>query len=70
MFSIEFKANIQNGIIQISDEYKQKFEQQKNLKVIVTRQGKLPTKDLIEHLLDYPITVNKFIPFKRDEIYE
>lgn len=70
MFSIEFKANIQNGIIQIPDEYKQEFEQQENVKVIVTKQEKLPTKDLIEELLTYPIVVNEFRPFKREEIYD
>lgn len=65
MLSIEFKANIQNGIIQILDEYKQEFEQQENVKVIVMKQEKFPAKDLIEELLTYPIIVNKFRPFER-----
>lgn len=32
MVAIEFKANIQNGVIEIPDEYKREFEQENMLK--------------------------------------
>ncbi|OKH32273.1 hypothetical protein NIES2119_26720 [[Phormidium ambiguum] IAM M-71] len=70
MFAIEFQANIQNGFIEIPEEYKQQFQQEKSIKVILLKDEQSPNRDMIAHLLDNPIQVNEFIPIKRDEIYE
>ena len=70
MFAVEFQANIQNGFIEIPEEYKHQFQQGKSIKVILLKDEKEPNRDMIAHLLDNPIQVDEFTPLKRDEIYE
>ena len=72
MNSVEFQATIQNGIIQIPEQYRTEFEQKAIVKVIVIKQPKHTARveNLIQHLLDHPLTLLDFQPLTRDEIYE
>lgn len=71
MYSIEFKTSVENGLIEIPNQYKHEFEQQKNVKVILIKQVEVSeAKNLLEQILDNPIYIEAFTPLKRDEIYE
>ncbi|NJM68951.1 MAG: hypothetical protein HC862_01315 [Scytonema sp. RU_4_4] len=71
MFAVEFQANIQNGFIEIPEQYKSQFVTQKSVKVILLKpEEHTPVEDLIDKLLKNPIQVEEFQPLKRNEIYE
>ncbi|WP_017318714.1 hypothetical protein [Mastigocladopsis repens] len=71
MFAVEFQANIQNGFIEIPEQYKSQFVTQKSIKVILLKpEENAPVEDLIDKLLKNPLQVEEFQPLKRDEIYE
>jgi hypothetical protein len=66
--ALEFQAKIQNGLIQIPDEYKQEFSEGDDIKVIVLVKKKiLQKKDIIDELTEHPIQVNGVL--SREEIY-
>ncbi|MBD2560949.1 MULTISPECIES: hypothetical protein [Nostoc] len=66
--AVEFQAKIQNGIIQIPDEYKQELGEGDDIKVIVLVTKKSSKKrDIIDELTENPVQVNGV--FSREEIY-
>ncbi len=69
MYAVEFQTNIKNGFIEVPELYR-KFLQN-NVKVIILAEDKPETcSDIIEELLNSPVRLAEFTPFKRDEIYE
>ncbi len=69
MYAIEFQTNIKNGFIEIPELYRKLL--QNNVKVIILAEDKSETcSDIIEELLNSPVKLAEFTPFKRDEIYE
>jgi hypothetical protein len=66
--AVEFQAKIQNGLIQIPDEYKQEFGEGDDIKVIVlVKKKSFPKKDIIDELTENPVQVNGVLG--REEIY-
>ncbi|MCC5640769.1 hypothetical protein LC593_34070 [Nostoc sp. CHAB 5844] len=66
--AVEFQAKIQNGLIQIPDEYKQELSEGDDIKVIVLVNKKLlQKKDIIDKLTENPVQVNGLL--SREEIY-
>ena len=66
--AVEFKAKIQNGLIQIPDEYKQELCEGDDIKVIVLVNKKSSKKkDIIDELTENPIQVDGVL--SREEIY-
>jgi hypothetical protein len=66
--AVEFQAKIQNGLIQIPDEYKQELGEGDDIKVIVLLKKKSSQKqDIIDELTENPIQVNGVL--SREEIY-
>jgi hypothetical protein len=66
--AVEFQAKIQNGLIQIPDEYKQEFGEGDDIKVIVlVKKKSFPKKDIIDELTENPVQVNGVL--SREEIY-
>ncbi|MDZ8035630.1 MULTISPECIES: hypothetical protein [unclassified Nostoc] len=66
--AVEFKAKIQNGLIQIPDEYKQELGEGDDIKVIVLVTKKSSKKrDIIDELTENPVQVDGV--FSREEIY-
>ena len=72
--TIEFKAKIKQGIIEIPKEYQQQLSEGNEVQVIVTKQFTnitsqvQKTKDIIDDLTENPIEINGFL--SRDEIYD
>ena len=72
--TIEFKAKIKQGIIEIPKEYQQQLSEGNEFQVIVTKQvtnttlQAQKTKDIIDDLTEHPIQINGFL--SRDEIYD
>jgi hypothetical protein len=66
--AVEFQAKIQNGLIQISDEYKQEFGEGDDIKVIVlVKKKSFPKKDIINALTENRVQVNGVL--SSEEIY-
>ncbi len=66
--AVEFQAKIQNGLIQIPDEYKQELAEGDDIKVIVlVKKKSFPKKDIIDDLTENPVQVNDVL--SREEIY-
>ncbi|MBD2448291.1 hypothetical protein H6G76_14180 [Nostoc sp. FACHB-152] len=66
--AIEFQAKIQNGLIQIPDEYKQELGEGDDIKVIVlVKQKSSRKRDIIDELTENPVQVDGFL--SREEIY-
>lgn len=66
--AVEFQAKIQNGLIQIPDEYKQELGEGDDIKVIVLVKKKSSRKrDIIDELTDNPVQVDGLL--SREEIY-
>lgn len=66
--AVEFQAKIQNGLIQIPDEYKQEFGEGDDIKVIVlVKKKSFSKKDIIDELTENPVQVNGVL--SREEIY-
>lgn len=71
MNAIEFQASIKNGMIEIPEQYRQDFEQQSNVKVILIKQVEdVQVNNFLLQLLENPICVEGFTPLTRGETYE
>ena len=68
MSTIEFQARVTNGSISIPEEYRDKVTG--DVRVILLAEGTAEGFDMIEHLLLNPLRVERFKPFKREEVYE
>lgn len=69
MYTIEFKADISNGVIEIPQQYRDKM--QTHVKVILlSDEATNDTHDIIDDLLISPIKISEFKPLNRDEIYD
>ena len=70
MFAVEFQANINNGLIEIPDEYKQEFENGNSVKVIIMKEQKNSVTGIIPRLATNPVKVKGFTPLTREEAHE
>ena len=69
MQAIEFRTKIRNGIIEIPQKYRRKIKA--SVKVILLEEDTTDTaSDIIENLLEAPLKLKSFTPFKREEIYD
>jgi hypothetical protein len=72
--TIEFKAKIKQGMIEIPQEYQQHLNEENEVQVIVIKQAKIgttqvkKTKDIIDYLTENPIKVDGFL--SREEIHD
>ena len=69
MYAFEFKTKIKNGMIEIPERFRKSLKD--NVKVILLAEYLTDTSsDIIEELLNSPLKITDFIPFKREEIYD
>jgi hypothetical protein len=68
MYAVEFQAKIKNGTIEIPEVYRSRLKDR--VRVILLAEEESTTGDLIDQLLQHPLTAAGFKPFTRDEIYE
>ncbi len=70
MNAVEFRTKIKNGMIVIPEKYKKKV-MGNNVKVILlVEDASDADSDIIEELLESPLKLSGFRPFKREEIYD
>ena len=67
MYAIEFQTRINEGVIQIPLQYRDKLKQV--VKVIILANVQENTVNLIDQLLESPLKVEGFQPLSREEIY-
>ena len=74
MLTAEFEAKIVNGKIAIPEEYKSAFERQETVKVILVKPDELTppndSDDLIQQLLNHPLSIADLVPATRDNFYD
>lgn len=68
MYAIEFQTRIKDGVIEIPEEYRDRFRQ--IVKVILLAEEQPLQSDIIDQLLVQPIEVADFKPLSREEIHE
>ncbi|MBW4605383.1 MAG: hypothetical protein KME29_39010 [Calothrix sp. FI2-JRJ7] len=65
---IEFQPKVQNGLIQVPDEYKQELNKLDDIKVIILVNNKShKQKDIIDELTENPVPVDGFL--SSEEVY-
>ncbi|MBF2007521.1 MAG: hypothetical protein IGS49_19200 [Chlorogloeopsis fritschii C42_A2020_084] len=64
--ALEFKTKIQNGLIQIPDEYKQELGGDDIHVIVLVKKKTSPKKDIIDELTEKPVQVNGIL--SREEI--
>lgn len=67
MFSIEFQARINNGAIEVPEEYRDRVKG--SVRVILVGEGESSSGNMIDELLAKPLEIPGFRPLTRDEIY-
>ena len=67
MYAIEFQTRIEEGMIQIPLQYRDKLKQV--VRVIILSNVQEKTVNLIDQLLESPLKVEGFQPLSREEIY-
>jgi phage pi2 protein 07 len=73
MNSIEFKASIQNGVIQIPKEYQQDLQDADAIEVVIqkiVKKKKISSTGIISRLIQKPILIANFNPLTREEAHE
>jgi len=68
MYAVEFQAKAKNGIIEIPEEYRERFTE--NVRVILLVEEKRTMVNIIDQLLEEPLKVKNFAPLRREEVYE
>ncbi|KPA10332.1 hypothetical protein MHK_005243 [Candidatus Magnetomorum sp. HK-1] len=69
MYAIEFQTQITNGIIKIPEKYREKVKRFVKV-ILLTEETAETSSDMIDQLLESPLKVPDFRPFKREEIYD
>lgn len=74
MLAAEFEAKVENGKIAIPEQYQDAFGKLGNARVILlkpdTPEASGSNEDIIQHLLDNPLTIENFIPASREAFYD
>jgi hypothetical protein len=69
MYAIEFHAKIKNGVIEIPQEYRDRFTD--DVKVILLAEEKRARRsDLMAELMEHPLEIPDFKPLSRKEAHE
>lgn len=68
MKATEFQANVENGLIRVSAEYRSRLTEP--VRVILLAEERTERKNMIDRLLESPRKVKGFKPLSREKIYE
>ena len=67
MFTIEFQARIDNGAIEVPEEFRDRLKG--SVRVIVVGEAESSSDGMIDELLARPLQIPEFRPLNRNEIY-
>ena len=67
MFTIEFQARIDNGAIEVPEQFRDRLKG--SVRVIVVGEGESSSGSMIDELLARPLQIPDFRPLIRNEIY-
>lgn len=70
MSKIKFTAKVNQGNIEVPQEYRKAIEQVDSIEIIVNSQSVSSQRGIIHHLLSNPIEIQDFQPLTRDEAHE
>jgi hypothetical protein len=68
MYAVEFQTTVKNGMIQIPQKYKKRFQHRVKV-ILLAEEAAQPTTNLIDQLLAKPLQIKNFKPLTREEIY-
>ena len=69
MYAVQFQTQITDGIIKIPEKYKKKVKRYAKV-ILITEEIAEKSSDIIDELLECPLQLSDFKPFKREEIYD
>ena len=69
MIAAGFQTTIKNGVIEIPQEYKERFKNSVHVILLAEEEGSEPP-NLIDQLLADPLQIPDFRPFQRNELYD
>jgi hypothetical protein len=70
MSKIKFTAKVNQGNIEIPQEYQESIKQVETVEIIFNRQIISSSKGIIHRLISNPINIQNFVPLTRDEANE
>ena len=70
MSKIKFTAEVNQGKIEIPQEYQEEIQKAETIEIIINRQTISSNQSIIHRLLNNLIEINNFVPLTRDEVHE
>ncbi len=70
MLKIKFTAKVNQGNIEIPQEYQEAIQKAETIEIIINRQTISSNQGIIHRLLNNPIKIQNFVPLTRDETHE
>ena len=70
MSKIKFTAKVNQGNIEIPQEYRQAIQEVETIEIIVNSRTVTSDQGIIHRLLENPIEIQNFVPLTRDEVHE
>lgn len=67
MQAVEFHTSIRNGTIQIPEELRSKIRGPVRV-ILLSEESEDEDPNLIDHLLEHPLTIDDFVPLSRNEM--
>ncbi len=69
MATIEFTAQVREGLIEVPEEYIETLKDVETVKITVTQKSPTAATGIIGRLIANPIKVKKFVPLTREEAH-
>ena len=70
MSKIKFTAKVNQGNIEIPQQYQEAIQEVETIEIIINRQTVSSNQGIIQRLLNNPIKIQNFVPLTRDEVHE
>ena len=68
METVQFKARIKNGVIEVPKKYQGKFKDKVRV-ILVAESSKAKAADYLDELMAHPLKVKGFRPLTREETH-
>ncbi len=69
MSKIKFTAKVNQGNIEIPQQYQEAIQEVETIEIIINRQTVSSNQGIIQRLLNNPIKIQNFVPLTRDEVH-
>jgi hypothetical protein len=70
MSKIKFTAKVNQGNIEIPQDYQKVIQEVDTIEIIISHQTIFSNQGIIHRLLKNPVNIQNFVPLTRDEVHE